>query len=110
MKKISLIFLTVTLISGCQKQPETTNGNGFEDKKFEEADAKLSSYLDTLDNPKADKKDQKKILCIEYPNVYKHEYLPALLKLTDAEPKEKLLNDLKLTTDYYSEKLGIVCE
>jgi hypothetical protein len=64
MKKISLIFLTVTLIYGCQKQPETTNGNGFEDKKFEEADAKLSSYLDTLDNPKADKKDQKRYFAL----------------------------------------------
>jgi hypothetical protein len=46
----------------------------------------------------------------DYPKIYEHEYLPALLKLSNAEPKDKLMNDLKITTDYYSEKLNITCD
>lgn len=107
MKKILLICLA-TMIVGCQKQPEKVNESV--EKSFEESDKKIGKFLDILDDPKADKELQRKVLCTDYPKVYEQEYLPALLKLSNAEPKDKLMNDLKITTDYYSEKLNITCD
>lgn len=107
MKKILLICLA-TMIVGCQKQPEKVNESV--EKSFEESDKKIGKFLDILDDPKADKELQRKVLCTDYPKVYEQEYLPALLKLSQAEPRDKLMNDLKITTDYYSEKLNITCD
>lgn len=107
MKKLIFVCF-VTVIVGCQKQPEKIIEST--DKSFEDADAKLSSYLDILDSKNAKKKDQKTILCEEYPQVYEHEYMPNLLKLSNTDSKEKLLNDLRVTTEYYSQKLDIICE
>lgn len=106
MKKLILICLT-TMIVGCQKQPEQNDVAA--STQFDKADIKITGFLDLLDNPTADKTEQKKVLCVEYPAVYEHEYMPALLQLTEEETKENLLNDLKISTDYYSEKLGINC-
>ena len=107
MRKILLICLA-TMIVGCHKQPEKVNESV--EKSFEESDKKIGKFLDLLDDPNADKGLQRKVLCTEYPNLYEKEYLPALLKLSNAEPKDKLMNDLKITTDYYSEKLNITCD
>ena len=107
MKKLLLICLT-TMIIGCEKQPEIQNEKASE--KFDAADQKISGFLDLLDNPNADKEAQKKVLCEDYPKVYEKEYMPALMKLSTQDTKEKLLNDLKITTDYYSQKLGIKCD
>lgn len=107
MKKILLICIA-TMIVGCQKQPEKVNESV--EKSFEESDKKIGEFLDILDDPNADKELQRKVLCTDYPKLYEHEYLPALLKLSNAEPKDKLMNDLKITTDYYSEKLNITCD
>lgn len=106
MKKLILICLT-TMIIGCEKQPEVQNENASE--KFDAADQKISGFLDLLDNPDADKEAQKEVLCEDYPKVYEKEYMPALMKLSTQDTKEKLLSDLKITTDYYSQKLGINC-
>ncbi|MFV5592774.1 hypothetical protein [Acinetobacter junii] len=108
MKKLILIGIFSFSISGCQKQPEVQNEKASE--KFDAADQKISDYLDLLDNPNADKEAQKKVLCEDYPKVYEKEYMPALMKLSTQDTKEKLLNDLKITTDYYSQKLGITCD
>ena len=107
MKKILLICLT-TMIVGCEKQSEIQNENASE--KFDAADQKISGFLDLLDNPNADKEAQRKVLCEDYPKVYEKEYMPALMKLLTQDTKEKLLSDLKITTDYYSQKLGITCD
>ena len=110
MKKILLICLA-TMTVGCQKQPEQVpESNDSLEKIFEKSDKKIGEFLDILDDPKADKELQRKVLCTDYPKIYEHEYLPALLKLSNAEPKDKLMNDLKITTDYYSEKLNITCD
>lgn len=106
MKKILLICLVIMIV-GCQKQPEKADQSA--SNQFDESDRKIGKFLDILDDPKADKELQRKVLCTDYPKVYEQEYLPAFLKLSDAEPKEKLMSDFKITTDYYSQKLEITC-
>lgn len=110
MKKILLICLAIMIV-GCQKQPEQVpESNDSLEKIFEKSDKKIGEFLDILDDPKADKELQRKVLCTDYPKVYEQEYLPALLKLSQAEPKDKLMNDFKISKDYYSEKLNITCD
>ncbi|APR70721.1 hypothetical protein [Acinetobacter haemolyticus] len=107
MKKLILICLT-TMIIGCQKQPEQTDMTA--STQFEKADQKITEILDLLDNPNADKADQTRVLCVEYPKVYEQEYMPALLELSPNDyTKESLLNDLIVATDYYKERLDIQC-
>lgn len=95
------------MIIGCQKQPEQVDQSA--STKFEEADQKISGFLDLLDDPNADKVEQTKVLCVEYPKVYEQEYIPALMQLTKDQTKESLLRDFKFATDYYKEKLEIIC-
>lgn len=108
MKKILLICL-ITLIVGCEKKTENVDDKSAA-IQFEKSDQKISEFLDILDNPNAIKDQHMKILCKDYPIVYEQEYLPALLKLSNDLSKDKLMNDLKISTDYYSEKLGISCD
>lgn len=111
MKKILLICLVTTIFVGCQKQPEQVpKSNDSLEKSFAESDKKIGEFLDILDDPNANKELQRKVLCIDYPKIYEHEYLPALLKLSQAESKDKLMNDFKISKDYYSEKLNITCD
>lgn len=106
MKKILLIcFLSV--LNGCTKQPDQNNKQTT--AEFDEADKKISEFLDILDNPNVSKEHQMNILCNDYPKIYELEYLPALIKLSSDVSKDKLMNDLKISTDYYSEKLNITC-
>ncbi|MEO3357238.1 hypothetical protein GPS47_11545 [Acinetobacter haemolyticus] len=107
MRKFTLICI-FALISGCEKQPEQTNQPAT--TQFEKADQKISDFLDLLDDTNADRVKQKDVLCTEYPKVYEHEYMPALMQLTQGETKESLLQDLKISTDFYKEKLEIVCD
>ncbi|MDM1021079.1 hypothetical protein QSV37_12315 [Acinetobacter sp. VNK23] len=51
------------------------------------------------------------MLCKDYPKLYESKYVPALLKLAPKDyTKEKLMADLKVSTDYYADKLGISCK
>jgi len=64
-----------------------------------------------LDNPDTPKQEQTRVLCKDYPNLYESKYIPALLKLAPKDySKEKLMSDLKVSTDYYAEKLDINCQ
>ena len=106
--KISTLMILSLLTIGCQKQahvhdPKVT-------AQFEDADKKIGGYLDLLDNPNADKDEQIKVLCEEYPSTYEKDYIPALLKLEpDNYTKEGLQKDFKIVFDSYLKKLDIKC-
>ncbi len=107
MNKILIICITV-LIAGCNQQ--FNFGERVAKKHLAEANRKIEYFLVVLDDPLADKDDQEYILCFDYPKIYKYEFVPAMLKLSDDEPKEKLIDEFKNTTEYYTQKLKIVCE
>ncbi len=111
MKKILLVFLAIITV-GCQ-QPKF--GEIVARNQLKEANKKIRTFLSILDDPNADKNDQENVLCLKYPKIYKYEYLPSILRLTklkviDAKPKDQLLDDLRKTTESYSEKLNITCD
>ncbi|WP_032865159.1 hypothetical protein [Acinetobacter higginsii] len=105
---LSLGLISILFI-GCNKQPEVKSEKAQE--SFEVVDNKISEYMDILDNPDTPKQEQTRVLCKDYPNLYESKYIPALLKLTPKDySKEKLMSDLKVSTDYYAEKLDINCQ
>ncbi|WP_333663959.1 hypothetical protein [Acinetobacter sp.] len=107
--KILFLSFLLVLLTGCNKQPEVKNEKAQE--SFEAADNKISEYLDILDNPDSPKEEQTQVLCKDYPKLYESKYVPALLKLAPKDyTKEKLMADLKVSTDYYANKLGISCK
>lgn len=78
--------------------------------QFERSDQKISRFMDQLDDPKTVQQDRVRILCKDWPEVYRSEYMPALLHLKPQEfTQPKLLEDLKTATDYYKNSAGITC-
>ncbi|MBJ8481736.1 hypothetical protein [Acinetobacter vivianii] len=110
MKNKILFFGLIAIVCvGCNKQPEVKSEKAQE--SFETVDNKISEYMDILDNPDTPKAQQTKVLCEDYPKLYESKYIPALLKVAPKDStKEKLMNDLKISTDYYAEKLDIICK
>ncbi|MFC6628615.1 hypothetical protein [Acinetobacter beijerinckii] len=108
--KILLLTILTTGLVGCDKQPEPKPTKSEIQSQYDVADQKIEKFLDVLDDPNADKEQQTKILCEDYPKVYELDYMPALLKISPQDyTKEKLLSDFKVASDYYKEKLGIKC-
>lgn len=107
--RILSLGLISILFVGCNKQPEVKSEQAQE--SFEVVDNKISEYMDILDNPDTPKQEQTRVLCKDYPNLYESKYIPTLLKLAPKDySKEKLMSDLKISTDYYAEKLDINCQ
>ena len=78
--------------------------------QFEKSDQKISRFMDQLDDPKTVQQDRIRILCKDWPEDYKSEYMPALLHLKPQEfTQPKLLEELKTATDYYKNSAGITC-
>lgn len=109
--KILTLTILTTIFVGCQKQPEKSDKEQVSAAaQFDASDKKIGEYLDILDDPKASKEEQTKILCDDYPRLYTKVYMPALIKLSPKDNNEiRLMKDLKLATDYYASKLNIKC-
>ncbi|WP_335950711.1 hypothetical protein [Acinetobacter beijerinckii] len=108
--KILISTLLMIILVGCQKQPEQKNEAIDSKVEFESIDQKITGYLDILDNPTSTREEQIKILCEDYPKTYEIEYVPALLALQpESFKKDELMKELKISLDYYTDKLNINC-
>lgn len=107
MKHI-LLFLLIGMVAGCEESSVVETKIDYK-AQFEKSDALIGTYLDKLDAPNTPLKEKEKILCKSYPDEYKQKYMPALLATSKDYTEDKLLSDLKASTDYYKEKLGIKC-
>jgi len=113
IKILSTLFLTLT-ITGCQKQPEDTKTSKVADPvvkaQFEKSDAIINKYLDQLESPNTTIEDKTRILCKDYLDEYKTNYMPALLRLAAKDyTRSKLLKDLDIALDYYKKKDNVQC-
>jgi len=96
---ISKILSSCLLISlafvGCTKQVENKTLPPSVEAQFISADQQIEKMLDALENRNVPLDQKQEILCKTYPEVYKKQYMPALLKLS---PKD--YNDQTLTRDF----------
>lgn len=98
------------MLFGCQKEQPETKVDSQVTQQFEQADKKISQYLDALDNPTTPKGQSIKIICEDYPKVYKEDYVPTLLKLSPAYTEQGLQKDLDSALNFYKQKLGVECK
>lgn len=122
-KFFSLLLCSTTLL-GCEsnvtaeeindKQLKDFIGNLSDQEQkvvyFSMADTQNEEYIDELDDINTTKERAQQILCKEYPEAYKKNYMP-FLKEMDSEKytDEKLLSDLESTMSDYKNKLNIQC-
>lgn len=118
MKKI--ILICALLISACSDHTQVSN-QAMNSPRAEELitildslDLHFSQMLNSLESKDVTLEDKKKILCSEFPDLYKNKYIAATLEYqsltTQTVTKDELLNDLKNITNGYSKKLNIRCD
>ncbi len=121
---VSLIFLSFA--AGCEKNDmrETTLSPSSENSvnsqvaqvdsqvstAFQQADEKITHFLDQLENPDLAISVKEKILCQDFPRVYQQDYIPALTKLSSENTQpQQLQQELEFTLNYYQQMLQIRC-
>jgi hypothetical protein len=79
--------------------------------QFMSADQQIGKMLDDLNNRDVPLQRKREILCKTYPEVYKKQYMPALLKLSPyIYRKETLLTDYESVSNFYKKALAVKCE
>ena len=78
--KLGLSIFLAVLVS-CTKQVEDRTLRPSVETQFMSADKEIGKMLDDLNNQNVPLQRKREILCNTYPEVYKKQYLPALLKL-----------------------------
>jgi hypothetical protein len=74
------------------------------------ADKEIGKMLDDLNNQNMPFQRKRAILCNTYPDVYKKQYMPALLKLSpNVYTKEALLRDYEAVMKFYKKAFVINC-
>lgn len=105
----SCLVISLTLVS-CTKQMETKTLPPSVEAQFMSADQQVGKMLDDLNNRDVPIQRKREILCKTYPEVYKNQYMPALLKLSpNVYTKETLLRDYEAVISFYKKAWSIHC-
>jgi len=118
MKITVMIFvLFLTILAGCEDQHKIVDNFESMDAdsliaqvQFKQSNKKIIRFVDQLYDLNTPKDVRAQILCKAYPDEYKKNYMPALLRLSPEENmKSELLNDLDSTLEYYKIHFKIKC-
>ncbi|MDC5634746.1 hypothetical protein ACT4XY_07840 [Acinetobacter baumannii] len=102
------IFLVV-LIS-CTKKVEIKPLPPSVEEEYLTSKHEIDKMLDALNNHDVPNDEKRKILCKSYPEVYKKQYMPALLLLSpNVYTKENHLRDYEAVISFYKKAWSIHC-
>lgn len=105
----SYLLMCLTLI-GCTKQVENKPVPPSIDKQYQTSSHQIGNMLDDLNNHEVQLEKKREILCKTYPEVYKNQYMPALLKLSPTHyTEETLLRDFEAVISFYEKAFVINC-
>ncbi|WP_407480238.1 hypothetical protein [Acinetobacter baumannii] len=100
----------VVLVSCTKQQDETKSLPPSVEKQFMKASEQIDTMLNALENRDVSLSQKREILCNAYPEVYKNQYMPALLKLSpNVYTKETLLRDYETVISFYKKAWSIHC-
>lgn len=107
----SFLFIILTLsFAGCTKKHEVNALPPSVESQLMSADQQIRKMLDDLNNRNVALQYKREILCDTYPNVYKKQYMPALLKLSPRPySEETLLRDFEAEINFYKKAWSIKC-
>ena len=98
---LGLTISLVVLVS-CSKQDKIKPLPPSVEEQFINASQQIDTMLNALENREVALNIKRDILCKTYPEVYKKQYMPALLKLSpNVYTKETLLRDYEAVISFY---------
>lgn len=104
------LSLSLVVLVSCTKQAESKALPPSVEAQFMSADKEIGKMLDELENRDISLQRKQEILCNTYPDVYKKQYMPALLKLSPKVYKEEaLLRDFEAMIGFYEKAFVINC-
>lgn len=105
----SYLLMCLTFI-GCTKQIENKPLPPSVEEEYLTSKQEIDKMLDALNNREVPLEKKREILCKTYPEVYKNQYMPALLKITsDQYSEETLLRDFEAVISFYEKAFVINC-
>ncbi|WP_407501217.1 hypothetical protein [Acinetobacter baumannii] len=104
------LTISLVLLVSCSKQDEIKPLPPSVEKQFMKASEQIDTMLNALENRDVSLSQKREILCNAYPEVYKKQYMPALLKLSpNVYTKETLLRDYEAVISFYKKAWSIHC-
>ncbi|MFK7275251.1 hypothetical protein [Acinetobacter baumannii] len=105
----SCLLISLSFV-GCTKQAETKPLPHSVEEQFINASQQIDTMLDALENREVALNVKRGILCKDYPEVYKKQYMPALLMLSPKiYTKETLLRDYEAVISFYKKTFVVNC-
>ncbi|MCT9411689.1 hypothetical protein KTI85_00145 [Acinetobacter baumannii] len=105
----SCLLISLSFV-GCTKQAETKPLPHSVEEQFINASQQIDTMLNALENREVALNIKRDILCKTYPEVYKKQYMPALLKLSPkVYTKETLLRDYDAVISFYKKTFVVNC-
>lgn len=105
----SCLVISLILVS-CTKQVENKSLPTSVEAQFISADKEIGKMLDDLENRNIPLQQKQEILCNTYPDIYKKQYMPALLKLSPNDYNEQTLTrDFEAVISFYKKSFVINC-
>lgn len=102
--------ISLAVLVSCTKQVEDRTLRPSVEAQFMIADKEIGKMLDDLENRDIPLQQKREILCNTYPEVYKKQYMPALLKLSpNVYTKETLLRDYEAVMKFYKKAFIVNC-
>ncbi|HBU89372.1 MAG TPA: hypothetical protein DEF26_17335 [Acinetobacter sp.] len=104
------LSISLVVLVSCTKQAESKTLPPSVEAQFMSADKEIGKMLDDLNNQNFPLDRKREILCKTYPEVYKKQYVPALLKLSPHEYTEEiLLRDFEAVISFYKKTFVVNC-
>jgi len=100
--------ISLVVLVSCTKQVEDRTLPPSVEMQFNSADQQIEKMLEELENRDIPLQRKREILCNTYPDVYKKQYMPALLKLA-LYTEETLLRDFEAVINFYRKTFVVNC-
>lgn len=106
---LGLSVFLVALVS-CTKQVENKKLPPSVEAQFMSAEQQIGKMLDDLNNQNVPLERKREILCKTYREVYKTQYMPALLKLSPHDYTEQsITRDFEAVISFYKKAFVVKC-
>lgn len=104
------LTISLVLLVSCSKQAETKPLPPSVEEQYLTSNQEIGKMLDALNNHDVPIDEKREILCKTYPEVYKNQYMPALLKLSPNDYNEQTLTrDFEALISFYKKAFVVNC-
>jgi len=104
------LSISLVVLVSCTKQGENKALPPSVEAQFMSADQQIGKMLDDLNNQNVPLDRKREILCKTYPEVYKKQYMPALLKLSPHDYTEQsITRDFEAVISFYKKAFVVNC-